>query len=435
MNDKPYDICFVGSGLSCSSVIYNLFSNDHKESIGFKKILIIEKNDSNLWRGIPYGGIAKNEFFLIETLRQAPFPIFEEWLLNNRRRLHGLLIDNNEILHNWYGDNKDNILSGNILDIYFPRYIFGFFINEIINNIRNASDCGFTIDISYAEVTDIDRHSTNKYRVTTSENIFFLSRYIVMAIGSIPKHHTVKSKKYFTDSEFCAVYQYDDIAKEILAGSNDQSLVIVGASASALELLYFISNNDELLLSLRNIYIISNSGRLIDGLCASDFDALASPDYVLMRRSSDIYRKAVSGIAEKITIIKARVKSVEEHGEDLSIVYSKDNSGDNIMRSNIVINCSGSGSLDNTNSPLLNNLKEKFPVTEERRGFEVNDNNQVIGCPGFFVVGPLLNRAFSSRQVESIPAVFREAKVVAEALINVERNPYLHSKCESETII
>ena len=87
----------------------------------------------------------------------------------------------------------------------------------------------------------------------------------------------------------------------------------------------------------------------------------------------------------------------------------------------MVVNCTGSASVDNTSSVLIKNLSLSLPVTEERRGFQVNNDNEVIGFPGFFINGPLLNRNFSHRQVENIPAVFQQSAIIAKQLLATSR--------------
>lgn len=410
-----HDIAIVGGGWSAASITYHLIERilDSSQYSQVLNIVIFEKTE-NIWTGVPYGSFSRKEFFLIETLNQAKFPLFESWLKKNGSRIASLLPENSEPINQWYKENKYKILQGDVGDIYFPRHIFGIFVKELLN-FSIASARSF-INVSYRkeEVVDIKRVN-NVYEIQTDKNTF-LSEKVVLATGSIPKFSDFHGNNYFSDKTFCACFDYSAIFVAI-AASNNKSLAVIGASASALELLYCISNNHDLMKKISVIHIISNSGRLIDGYAADDYSDVDAPDYVIQRRSSDVYKSSVERLKPKLRITKGSVTTIRDFQNAIYIGYSKNDGTNHDLIVDVAVNCTGSSSVDNTSSILIKNLAKTLPVTEERRGFQVNYHNEIIGFPGFFINGPLLNRNFSNRQVENIPAVFKESAIIAKQLL------------------
>lgn len=415
--DIKHDIAIVGGGWSAASVTYHLIerileSNQYSQPLN---ILIFEKTE-NLWTGVPYGNFSRKDFFLIETLNQAKFPLFESWLKKNGSFIAGLLPENSEPINEWYKENKYKILQGDIDDVYFPRHIFGFFVRELLNfNLVRARPF---ISVSYRKEEVVDIKMVNHgYEIQTDKSNY-LSEKVVLAMGSIPKFSESQGNNYFSDKTFCACFDYAAIFVAI-AASNDKSLAVIGASASALELLYCISNNHDLMKEISVIHVISKSGRLLDGYTASDYSDNDAPEYVLQRRSSDVYKSSVERLKPKLRITKGSVTTIKNRQNAIHIGYSKENGtiNDRELIVDVAVNCTGSSSVDNTSSTLIKNLAKILPVTEERRGFQVNHHNEVIGFPGLFINGPLLNRNFSNRQVENIPAVFKESAIIAKQLL------------------
>jgi uncharacterized NAD(P)/FAD-binding protein YdhS len=413
--EKKYHLAIVGGGWSAASTIYHLIDGlSSEESDEQLNILILEKTD-NLWTGVPYGNLARKDFFLIESLNQAGFPLFESWLIKNRSRIASLLPENSDTINQWYKENREKILQAEIDDIYFPRHIFGTFIKELITVKLAQVRSRINLTCKKEEVIDIHKGECG-YTVITDKNNFSADK-LVLATGSIPKAAAFSYNNYFSDTDFCSCFDYKSIFSALVE-SKHKSLAVIGASASALELLYCIAGDADLLQGISCIKVISNTGRLMDGYVAEDYVEDQAPEYVIKRRASDVYKKAIKKLRPKLSVIKGSVTGIRDHQGAMTIDYSKNSSTSSYeLQVDVVVNCTGSSTIEMTSSRLIKNLAKRLPVTEESRGFQVNQNNEVLGFPGLFINGPLLNRNFSNRQVESIPAVFKESATIAKKLL------------------
>jgi uncharacterized NAD(P)/FAD-binding protein YdhS len=90
----------------------------------------------------------------------------------------------------------------------------------------------------------------------------------------------------------------------------------------------------------------------------------------------------------------------------------------------VVVNCTGSENIDESLSPLIQNLiKQKLClVNGSRLGFTVNENFE--SSKNFFVIGPLLSGTLNSKiriwNAESCPRIFFLSQQLAECLIKSE---------------
>ena len=114
-----------------------------------------------------------------------------------------------------------------------------------------------------------------------------------------------------------------------------------------------------------------------------------------------------------LKVVKCRGVNVQKENERYAMTLD-DNAEQVHLQMDLIIN--SSGTVVNTTSSLINNLRGRLPINEERWGFNVDEKNMVHRFFGLFLVGPLLNHSFSGKQVESISAAFGEGDVVANAL-------------------
>lgn len=431
------DITIVGGGLSAASVVYVLLQRmiTARENIQSPKIIeplrirVFEKTE-NLWRGVPYGQLANRDHFLIETLEETCCPLFARWLIANKQEVASFVALSTPVLAQWYQDNQALIETGNINKLHFPRRLFGLFVSRLVEEaIVEAKQLGILeLEILREEVTDVAASVENEFLITTCSNTVFYSSRVVLAVGSIPKrnpfnvqNNITQSGNYISDSEVCG---YLDLTNRLRVTFSNKSIgkldvVIIGAAASSIETIFYMATNESFLDRIGRITVVSTSGCLVGGIHAVDFSECDLPEYVMHRKSSDIYISTAKKLCRQgvLEVIKGRVVNVQDSHDRYAVVLDK-NSKRSSLEADVIINCTGSGTLDNTTSKLINNLKYRFPVNDERRGFNVDETNRIHSVPGLYVVGPLLNRTFSGKQVESISAVFREGNIVANTLFD-----------------
>jgi uncharacterized NAD(P)/FAD-binding protein YdhS len=275
-----YDIVFVGAGISTTFSLLNfieqLHTPHHSETtatVGCKnkkplKILVVDKS-GEFWTGIPYGKRSSNKSLIITSLEEFipkhELVDFIEWLKVNGESFSAFKED----YQNWS-------------DLFIPRYIFGLYIKEKITiAIKKATSVGLIkLDYRTCEIIGIKRlkDSQNKpYLLTCINEInksdaFIHAEKVVLALGSPPiKQPLLDLQK---DSSNLNMYY----VKDVYSPSQDKNLnniamylssrpveavnnvVILGSNASALEVLYNISNDFDSIKRINKIFVISPSG-------------------------------------------------------------------------------------------------------------------------------------------------------------------------------
>ena len=433
---RLHDIAIVGGGLSAASVVYALLQRvmtTPAKKLSPLRITVFEKTE-NLWTGVPYGQLANKDYFLIETVEETNCPLFTRWLIDNKKEIASYALFSTPVVEEWYQKNREKIEAGDIDNLYFPRRVFGLFVGRLLKNIiARASRLGLLkMEHIRQEVADVQYQSKEGFRIVTCPEIAacsdmtFCYPSVVLAIGSIPKSMPfhipctlIDDIDYISDSEICAHLDLSNRLTRVFSSKTIRKLdvVIIGSAASAIETIFLIGTNQNYLDRIGRVTVVSTSGFLVGGIRAKNYQENDLPDYVLLRKSSDIYVSTAHKLCQQdiLKVVKARVINIQKNNGRYAITL--DGKVERVtLQTDLLINCTGSGTVDNTTSGLINNLKIKLPINKERRGFNVDDQNMVHRFPGLFLVGPLLNRSFSGKQVESISAVFREGDIVADAL-------------------
>lgn len=426
-----YDIAVVGGGLSAASMIHSFLAGlSEGESSGRKINIVVFDKNGNFWTGVPYGNMAQPDFFLIETLSKTDCKLFSRWIYQNSERISDWIGDDCPMLKIWYENNHNGIQNRLLDDIYFPRYFFGLFIVDLLKNI--ISDNAGLINIEFIKDEIVDILECSELMILKSkDDAFFYSLNVVLAIGSSPKKfpfsitdNVFYSKRYISDDDTCAVFNLEKtLPQSFFEHDSNYHILIIGSGASALETIYHIATRSNVLDKIDKITLLSTSGMLIGGFYSVDFDESSLPPYVTLRTSSDMYIKAARDLYKLgvLNIVKGKAEALEFVSNQFILHASRilhTTREEFSLNSDIVINCCGSGSLLDTSSVLVHKLADRLPINEECRGFNVDNNNQVIGHSNFYVLGPLLNSSFTGKQVESIKAVFREGETVGNHLRN-----------------
>lgn len=430
-----YDLAIIGGGLSTATFIFSL-CEQIRENEYFENTLhiVIFDKTNNFWVGTPYGNLAESDYFLIKTLIETNCPPFKQWILNNKNEMDTLIPNHSFQLSCWKNRNIEKISQGEVDHIYFPRFLFGLFIKDTIKSYLSVTKGKINIVLKNEEAIDFNKHS-NKFTIEGAAGSIFLAKKVILATGSIPKkpllQKTLNNKSilnFISDDGSCACFNlHSRLLDNITEFKKSPHIIIIGAAASALETLYFIESHTKLLSAIEMVSVISTSGVLIGGIYAANADEDNLPDYVPERTSCDLYIQASQRMNEsgKLKIIKGKITQLSEAKMGFNVNYTVNNrQGLNnkvhSLNPDIIIDCSGGGTLSNTNSTLLNNLAKKLPINIENRGFIVNKNNQVKNFEHLYILGPLLNTSYGGRQVESISAVFSEGEKVASSITLAE---------------
>ena len=274
------DVCFIGSGISSSFTLLNFLNelqdfNTPKQKI---KISILEKY-SEFNTGIPYGNRSGYSTLLITSLKD--FLIEDErvkfikWLNNNKTLLLDEFKKEGSILTNkWLQDYKEQIDNNDWDDLFIPRRFFGIYIDQILKEkIKSLTDKDL-IEVNYilGEAIDIEK-SDDDYKISLKNSFPYFSKKVVLSVGSLPTKHLWKSKVLIKKDNLLFLNKpYLPELKQSLETINDfikprenkeTNILIVGANASALELIYKINDEQRLNKNLKFTFL-STHGKLPD---------------------------------------------------------------------------------------------------------------------------------------------------------------------------
>jgi uncharacterized NAD(P)/FAD-binding protein YdhS len=276
-----YDLVFVGAGLSCSYTLKHFITLlRQKFQDRTPKLLFLEK-DREFWTGIPYGNRSGYQAHIITSLRHF-IPAderdeFTEWLKNNINWVFDdFKLHNENTAAEWLGRHENAIRKHEWDGVYIPRYIFGQFLKDKINNLLDAAvkEGLIEYDMVKASVTSI-RKNGPCYEIdarTDASPVKFVADKVVLSIGSPPIRPCFQSLNSNDEEDVLAIEDMYDpslsgnieaistFVNERQLASCPQNILIVGSNASALEVLYALINKPDLKESNFKIHVLSASG-------------------------------------------------------------------------------------------------------------------------------------------------------------------------------
>lgn len=413
--------CIIGCGLSGSRVLSALITQIQELKLPTHniRIALIEKSD-NFGVGVPYGDRAEKDFLLVEEIFLR-CPEFAAWLALNTSKIERYVQSNseNEHLQAWYQHYQADIKAQRFEQVYFPRAFFGLFARELFDQALNlARELGIHIECIQQEALSLLQHE-HSYQIELADKRKLLTNHVLLSIGSIPRPalaEHVDNANYFCDQRDCGHLPLAQLAQQIKTCHQDTgrvvNIAVIGSSASSIETLYFLMTRD---IAPSHAVVVSRSGVLPRALGMESSEGL--PDFAVGRPCADTYADFVARGFEQgvIRIMKAEVESIRTRNSQFELQFLASNEQlSPTLSADIVVDCRGSGSLGNTTSRLLSQLKDTLPINDTWCGFELDENKSVIGHPQVFVLGPLNNLRDPATHVESIVGVFRESKKLAD---------------------
>ncbi|PKV50996.1 sugar O-acyltransferase (sialic acid O-acetyltransferase NeuD family) [Aquimarina sp. MAR_2010_214] len=279
---KPSEITFVGSGISSSFTILHFLDliEGHK---GKRKIniSIIDKY-REFHTGIPYGSRSGFSVHLITSLKNfLPEPElgkFIKWLNNNKNwLLDELKKDGGTLSAEWIVKNEDKIKNNEWEDLFIPRRFFGWYINEKVNNKLEEFKSKELVDVNYINAEVIDIKKTEKeYELFLDNEDTIVSEKVIVSVGSLPVNYLWKNQDIIEDDNLLFVNDPYNIELKVALERIDNFLdknpdkkanvLIVGANASALELLYKLNDIEKIKSGINKFIILSTQGVLPDAV-------------------------------------------------------------------------------------------------------------------------------------------------------------------------
>lgn len=341
---EPYDLAFVGAGVSCSySLIHlaNLFQQRGRQdgSSDVFKIAVVEKS-GEFFTGVPYGGRSLPNSFIITRLNdflpQQERELFEIWLSANKHWIfEDWLMFDDTSSEQWFNNNQALVDRNVWGDLYLPRYVFGLYLRRRVSQaIKNAS-AFLEIDLLATSITNLQRaslgfHMTSIDSSGRSDSI--RSKRVVLSTGGLPVkelpllsdstelHRGIDQDRMRDEQATKAVADcYDPTLGATLdslleamnhsSSTEEKNVVIVGANASALEIVHLLESKVALVDSIDNIVVISRSARWPKRSHAANSQSTFKPVHLL----NLIERAADKPIASReiVAAVRADLKSAD----------------------------------------------------------------------------------------------------------------------------
>jgi uncharacterized NAD(P)/FAD-binding protein YdhS len=276
-----FDLLIIGSGISCSLSLLH-FLNEYESSIHTIKktinIAIIER-DEVFWKGMPYGNRSSVNALIITPLadfiHQEQKDEFLKWLESNFIIWKNILLNKGgDTAQLWLQENETLLIAKKWDDIYIPRFLYGMFIDEIIQKkINNAISKGFlNLKNIRAEVITVSKINHKAFAVTyqlpQQEYTQLIAKDILLAIGSpalktniyLPINALYINDIYFNSEDENLQQIFLQLSK--IADFQLRNILIIGSNASAIEILYLLGSNNAIMKSIHSITVLSTSGAL-----------------------------------------------------------------------------------------------------------------------------------------------------------------------------
>lgn len=259
--DLNYDIAFIGAGLASTHTLIELINNiNYRDSSnifdGKLKIAVFEK-DEWVWGGIPYGRRSSFTSLIItpldEFLPDYELEPFINWMCINYQWLIKPFIENaGSRSKKWLKESENKILQKESHNIHIPRYFFGIYLWDKLRKSFSESSNNIEINFISEEVSSIEKTSERDCRFTLkANNLNYFTNNIMLGVG-IPEIRTLKidsvskcESLIIQDPYYPQLSSQIENIKSHVTSIENPKVMIVGANASALEIIYQIQNNLE----------------------------------------------------------------------------------------------------------------------------------------------------------------------------------------------
>ncbi len=279
---KISDITFIGSGISSSFTILHFLDliEDQKTDRQID-INIIDKS-GEFHTGIPYGSRSGFSVHLITSLKNfLPEPELSKfivWLNDNKSwLLDELKNDGGALSLDWLSTHDKKIKNNEWKDLFIPRRFFGSYIDQKVKTRLEKFESQGVINVTYikGEVVDLDKKD-EKYTLFLKDKQTIISDKVVLSVGSLPVNHLWKNESLIEEENLLFINDpYAPELKEVLKRVNKfldkrsnkkANVLIVGANASGLEMLYKLNDVEEIKSQINKFIFLSTQGLLPDAV-------------------------------------------------------------------------------------------------------------------------------------------------------------------------
>jgi uncharacterized NAD(P)/FAD-binding protein YdhS len=273
-----YDIVIVGSGISCAYTLINYLSLlEQRSRLRKVKVAVVEKS-GEFWAGIPYGRRSGRNTLVISSLKefipqQLERSQFVSWLSQNRHWIFDIPeYKDGKLSSKWLEINEGQMAQGLWDELFLPRFTFGLYLQHRLTQLIELATTKEILELSLltSEVIDIQPFKS-LYKVDmaiASSRESLLAKKVILTIGS----PSTRAINYFPEAEndICFVNNLYKPSQdlnihricEFLERSENQAysqVLILGANASALEVIYCLSDSQRASSLISKFFVLSTS--------------------------------------------------------------------------------------------------------------------------------------------------------------------------------
>ena len=274
------DITFIGAGIASAYTLLKYLEELSKLNTSNTLYINIIEKYPEFFCGIPYGQRSGNSVLLINSLREFlpddERALFISWLKERKKDLiEEFLRCGGEESKRWLSNNIKDIEIDCWDELFVPRSFFGNFIVSKVKKAIEQAEGKKLVKINYivSEVIDLQKEN-NQFEIKLIKEQSLLSEKVVISIGSLPKNRIYSKKRALEESDFLLINDiYDEeldlnfnkIESFLLnRKEKETNILIIGANASCLEIIYRLNNKREVNNSIDNYIILSTYGLMPD---------------------------------------------------------------------------------------------------------------------------------------------------------------------------
>jgi uncharacterized NAD(P)/FAD-binding protein YdhS len=280
VNNK-YDVVIIGAGVSCAYTVIHYISLLLKQPPSQPVSLAILDKAGEFWTGVAYGQRSGQHSLIISALKeffpQPELDNFKQWLDHNYRWVFDTPAQKTGLLASqWLALYETEMAAGRWEDLFIPRYTVGLYLKERIDRLlqiarqANVAECHL-LTANATDIHVVDGQYQIAIDTANAASTRLWAQKVILAMGSPPNKSNQLAATDERGQEFCYIenmyepsqqLNIDRIFKTLKSAGQPQhnQVLIVGSNASALEAIYSLNNQPEILALINKFIVISNGG-------------------------------------------------------------------------------------------------------------------------------------------------------------------------------
>lgn len=283
MSTKPdYDVAIVGAGISAAYTLIHLADQLRQRPPPLPVRIAVLDKAGEFWTGVPYGSRSGRHSLIITSLKEfLPEPeraAFAAWLDRNRGHpFQPVDVKGHRLTSEWRQRSQAAMSEGRWDELFLPRAVFGDYLGGLMTALLDEAEKAGLLSCRLipAEVVDLERFD-GSFRLTLGQashtGTTLTSAKVVLALGSPPNRPCTMSHGGEADGEVCVIENLYEpgleanlaelsASLERLRATGHDQVVVVGANASALEVLYAFVDQATLAAHLGKVIVVAPTAR------------------------------------------------------------------------------------------------------------------------------------------------------------------------------